>query len=177
MKNLIWIAIGIILTLLVVMSVLYVFAILKVRNTNSKIYKYKKEELLKEKNVLVIYQPSTHHTTQKIVEIIKNVLNDTDYGYLIHTLDKNPEDYKSYEKVILVVPVYFSSIHKEFLNILKSSRIDNLIIIYNGLNKENNDEDKEVKNYVKKYSKIKTHTEDIELLDEFIKREMGLWKK
>ena len=51
-------------------------------------------------------------------------------------------------------------------------KIDNLIMVYNGLNKESNKEDEFVERHIKKYSKIKLYSEDIERVKEFIDGEV-----
>lgn len=172
MRVYILIGLGIIGVLLVVMILLYAAIILKVRATNRKVYRYREEKNLKEENVLIIYQPSKHKTTNKIVDNIKQTLEDTRYGYFIHTLNEVVEDYSSYKKVIFVAPVYFGEIHLEFLRKILHCKINNLIMIYNGLNKESNKEDEFVKKNIRRYSKIKLYTEDIERVKEFIKKEV-----
>ena len=83
MKELIWgICIGL-FCLLAILIILYVILIRRFRNINVKLYKYKKEELIKDKNVLIIYQPSRHQTTYKIVERLKNLINNSSFGYVI----------------------------------------------------------------------------------------------
>ena len=127
---------GVVSALLALMTILYIALIGRVRNVNTKIYKYKEEKDLKEENVLIIYQPSKHNTIQNIVVYIREEIAKTKYGYVIHTLDDKIENYDKYKRVIFVVPVYFGNIHNEFLKKVYQCRITNLIMVYNGLNKE-----------------------------------------
>ena len=85
---------------------------------------------------------------------LENLINNSSFGYVIHTLDDKMEDYNKYEKVIFVVPVYFGEIHAEFAKKVISHKFNNLVVIYNGLNKESNKEDEFIKKYVGKYKKI-----------------------
>ena len=173
----IFIACGIILALLLIMITLYILLIKRVRDSNTKIYKFKTEENIKEENILIIYQPSRHKTTEKIVELIKEEINNTEYGYVIHTLDEKKENYDKYKRVLFVAPVYFGAIHNEFLKKIMEVKFKNLTIVYNGLNKESSKEDEFVKKYLNKYNKIKLHTDDIDSVKEFIQKEIVLWKK
>ena len=155
------------------LTIVYILLLLKIRKINLKVYRYKKEIVNKENNVLVIYQPSRHKTTFKIVELVKKVLIDKNYGYNIHTLNENLENYSQYKYVVFVAPVYFGEINKNFINNLSTSEIKNLLIIYNGLNKDGENEDLKVKEIsLSKYKKIKVHTTDIELVEDFINKEM-----
>ena len=155
----------------IILIVLYIILIRRVRNINVKLFKYKKEEQLKQNNVLIIYQPSRHKTTYKIVEKIKEVLSENEYGYLIHTLDNKLEDYSKYKKVVFVAPVYFGEVHIEFIKKVMTHKFNNLSIVYNGLNEDSNKEDEYIKKYVSRYSKIKLHTKDIEKVKNFVKKE------
>jgi len=177
MWNFIWIVCAILGSMLLIMAVLHILLIKKVRDSNTKIFKYKQEEKIKEENVLIIYQPSRHKTITKIIDLIKEELNNTEYGYLIHTLDGKKENYDKYKRVIFVAPVYFGAIHNEFLRKVMGHQFKNLVVIYNGLNEESNKENEFVKKYVNKYSSIKLHTKDIETVKDFMKREINLWKK
>ena len=173
MLKFMWITVGILLAILAIIVLLYVLLIKKFNRLNRKIYKFKEEKNLKEENMLIIYQPSKHKTTLKIVENIKGVLDNKNYGYVIHTLTDKLENYNNYKKVIFVAPVYFGEIHLEFYKKIVMHKFNNLIIVYNGLNKESNKEDSITEKYSKnKYAKIKLHTEDIELVKEFINKEV-----
>ncbi len=172
MGNILIVAGLIVIGLLLIMVALYISMIMRIRGFSRKVYKYKEEKNLLNKNVLIIYQPSKHQTTYKIVENIKEVLNAKGYGYFIHTLTEDVENYGEYEKVIFVAPVYFGEIHLEFLKKVMNCKIDNLIMVYNGLNKESNKEDEFVERHIKKYSKIKLYSEDIERVKEFIDGEV-----
>lgn len=155
------------------LTLVYILLLLKIRKINLKIYKYKHESVEKENNVLIIYQPSRHKTIYKIVELIKKEIVDKNYGYHIHTLNKSLENYSQYKYVILVAPVYFGDINENFHNILSNAKIKNLMIIYNGLNANSDNEDSKVNQIsISKYKKIKVHTMDIELVNEFINKEM-----
>ena len=172
MKLLIYIIIGAIGVILV-LGVVYFILLFKLRNINNKIYKLKKEELIKENNVLIVYQPSIHSTINNLVELIKEEVINKGYGFVKHTLSKQAEDYSKYKYVIFVAPVYFGQVHNEFINKLSNQKIKNLLIVYNGLNKESDRENKELtKGSVNKYKHIKLHTEDINDVKEFIKREV-----
>ena len=172
MGKIIIICLFIIIVLVVVLVSLYAIMIIKLRRMNRKIVKYNEERNLKENNVLIVYQPSKHGTIEKIVECIKETLTLKGIGYLSHTLTKEMEDYSKYKKVIFVAPVYFGEIHFEFLKKIVTYNDNNLIIIYNGLNKESHKEDEMIKKYFKKYKKIKLYTEDIERVKPFINREV-----
>lgn len=170
MKYLIYIVLGI-FALIFLLYVIYFFLLSKLKKINKKIYKYKFQEVTREKNILIIYQPSRHKTTSKICELLKEIIDNKGYGYRIETLSKEKTDYNKYLNVIFISPVYFGHIHDEFLSELKNKKIANLTIIYNGLNAESDNEDKEVKNISKSnYNKIKLHTNDIDQVKNFIER-------
>jgi predicted Holliday junction resolvase-like endonuclease len=158
--------------LIAILSIIYFFLIGKLRKMNTKIFKYKEEVELKTNNVLIVYQPSRHKTTIKIKDLVKEELLKKGYGIKAHTLNKKNETYSEYKYVIFIAPVYFGEINKEFINKVRNNKINNLIIIYNGLNNESNNEDKLVSKEIKsKYHKTKLHTSDIELVKEFLNRE------
>lgn len=161
-----------ILVFIILLIVIYFVLVYKLRKINLKIYKYKEEIDLKEKNILLIYQPSRHGTTLKIVNKIKENITSKGYGYQIETLAAKKHNYDSFRYVILIMPVYFGQVNLEFVNIVRNNKIKNLLVVYNGMNETNN-EDNFVKKYsLSKYKKIKTHTNDIELLDHFISKEV-----
>ncbi len=164
---------GIILVLVILLTIVYFVLIFKMGKINLKLYKKKEEIDLKDKhNVLIVYQPSRRKTTFKIKELIKNYLVKKGYGYKITTLNKDDEDYKKYEYTIFVMPVYFGEVNREFFVKLHTSKIKNLIVIYNGLNENSNNEDALVKKAsVSKYSKIKLHTKDVDRVIEFLTKE------
>ena len=172
MMNIFAIVFLVILGILLVLIVLYVFLINRLRRMQTKIFSYKEEVELKEKNVLIIYQPSKHKTIQKIVELVKEEVAKKNYGYKVHTLSKKKEEYKDYKYVIIVAPVYLGDIHREWLNVITDKNINKLVVIYNGLNDKSNAEDEIVSKTVKKYAKIKLHTTDIENVRPFLEKEV-----
>lgn len=167
-----YIIIGIIV-LLALLAAVYFFLIFKLKNLKDKIYKYKEEKIIKEKNVLIIYQPSRHGTINKIKNLVKDEVIKKGYGVNVHTLCKEEDEYNDYQYTVFIVPVYFAEVNVELVNKVKSRKIKNLIIIYNGLNMESSKEDELVKkNSLSKYSKLKLHTNDIENVLEFINKEV-----
>jgi hypothetical protein len=172
MKFLLYVGI-IVLVLIVLLAIVYFALLFKLKNINSKVYKYNEEENLKDNNVLIIYQPSRHKTIQKIVDKIKKNIVEMNFGYRIHTLSKQYDDYNEYKFVIFVVPVYFGEIHEEFINKISRVKIKNLLIVYNGLNNNSSNEDRLVnEKSLSKYKKIKLHTTDIDNVNDFIKKEV-----
>lgn len=163
----------IILGLLFLLLIVYFFLVFKLRNINNKFFRYKEENDLKNDNVLVVYQPSKHKTTLKIANLICSVINEKGYGYVKHTLSRDDDKYKEYKYVIFVLPVYFGEVHNEIINKIGKHKFNKLIIVYNGLNKDSNNEDKNVKSHsLSKYSKIKLNTENIDDIKTFIEREV-----
>lgn len=170
MKFLLYIVVGI-SALILVLYLIYFCLLIKLKKINKKIYKSKVEEVIRKTNILIIYQPSRHKTTFKISELIKKVAYDKGYGYKIQTLSKENTHYDKYEKVVFIAPVYFGSIHDEFLVKLSEDKIKNLIIVYNGINLDDVSEDNEVGKIIKnRYNKIKLHTNDIEKVNQFLER-------
>ena len=95
------------------------------------------------------------------------------YGYTSEVLSKKNYDYLPYKYVIFIAPVYFGQIHNEFIKKISTTKIKNLLIVYNGLNKESNNEDVQIKKLsINKYRKIKVYSDDNEAIREFIKREV-----
>lgn len=173
MMNLLFYIMVIGIGLVVVLALLYLFLMFKLKNINNKIYRYKETKNLKDKNILIIYQPSRHKTISKIVNLIENKVSEKGYGTKIHTLTRNDENYDLYKYVIFVVPVYFAEVNNELINKVKNHKFNKLIVIYNGLNKDSNNEDKSVKkNSINKYSKIKLNTQNIENVNDFIDKEV-----
>ena len=175
MKFILWMC-AILLAIIVILYLLYIILAKKLLNINNKIYSYYEENNLKERNVLIVYQPSKHKTTKNIVKIIKEELDKENFGYKVHTLASSNDSYADYKKVIFVIPVYFKSVNNHFLELIKNKKIPNMLIIYNGLNKEDNSEDELVKKVsISKYNKIKLHTTDLDDVREFISREVKWW--
>ena len=141
------------------------------KSDNEHLQETLKEELASLKEVKA-YAESYQNKEYSIEEIAK-----TKYGYVIHTLDDKIENYDKYKRVIFVAPVYFGNIHNEFLKKVYQCRITNLIMVYNGLNKESNKEDEFVKKNINRYKKIKLTTDNIELIKEFMVKEIESWKK
>ena len=168
-----WYVIFAVLGLALILSLVYFLLLQKLRRLNIKLYKRKVETNLKNENVLIVYQPSRRGTINKIVDNIKESLQQKQYGYVTSTLSNINEDYNNYKYTIFVMPVYFGEVHARYINIVNTTKIKNLLIVYNGLNLESNNEDKNVKNSsLSIYKKIKLHTTDIELVKEFINKEV-----
>jgi len=167
-----YIIIGV-LILLIALCLLYFALVFKLKGVNKRIFKYEEEEIIKDKNVLIIYQPSRRKTTTKIKELVKEEILSKGYGIKVHTLTRIDEDYSKYKSVVFITPVYFGEVNVEIINKIRNNKMPNLIIIYNGLNKESENEDKLIKgNSASKYKKIKLYTNDIERVKEFIKKEV-----
>ena len=172
MKFLIYIIIGVI-GLLLLLGLIYFILLYKLKNLNTKISRRRKEEHLKENNVLIVYQPSIHKTTIKIASLIKEEILNKGYGYTYLTLNDSNEEYSKYKYVFFVAPVYFGQIHNEFINKVSKNKIKNLLIVYNGLNFESNKEDEDLKKVsISNYKMIKLHTNDIDTLKDFINKEV-----
>lgn len=164
----------IILSILFFLVAVYFFFLFKIKNLNNKIYKYKEQSDLKEKNVLIIYQPTRRKTTSKIVERIKTQILDKNYGYKIVTLNPIFAEIDQYKYVIFVLPVYFSNVNKHAKSLLEKCKKNKVIIVYNGLNREKCPEDETLRKQIKlKYESIKLHGDDLENVDDFIKREVN----
>ena len=162
-----------ILLIIIILAIIYFLLLIRLKGINKRIYRYKEENEIKDNNVLIVYQKSLHETTYKIASLVKDTILNKGYGYSLHTLSKKIDTFQDYKYVILVMPVYFGEINEMFINIVKNYKIKNLVIIYNGLNKESNNEDKIVKNNsINKYKKIKVHTEDINDVVSFIDKEV-----
>lgn len=171
--NFLWYIIFAILGLIILLALIYFILLYKLKNLNIKLSRYRVEKDLKENNVMIVYQPSRRGTIEKIVEQIKSCLNEKNYGYVVSTLSEKEEDFNNYKYTIFVAPVYFGEIHKRFIEIINRKKIKNLIFVYNGLNVDSNNEDKIVKDHsLSTYKKIKLHTNDIEMIKEFIFKEV-----
>ena len=160
-----------ILGIILLLIVIYFILLWKLKEMNNKIYRYQEEVDLLENNVLIVYQPSRHKTTSKIKDLIKAEVSNKGYGNKCHTLTKEGEDYSKYRYVVFVLPVYFGQVNQEAIRVLANHKIKNLLIVYNGLSESNN-EDLMIKKVVNKYSWIKVHTKDIDLVKEFINKEV-----
>lgn len=172
MKTIMYVIAGI-LGLIAFLTLIYILLLSKLRKINAKIYRYKQEKNFSKDNVLIVYQPSRHKTTNKIVDLIKEIISKKGYGYNIHTLTEELESYNEYKYVIFVAPVYFGEINQNFMRILSKVKIKNLLIVYNGLNSNSENEDVKAKQIsLSKYKKIKVHTTDIDLVNEFINKEV-----